>query len=245
MELDFQKPQMRNGNEAHSSNTKGKKMSGKFMYDLVRQYLPELHPRQAHALTDYLFLLKKWNRVYNLTSITTAKAMVIRHILDSVSISPFLVGKRIIDVGTGAGLPGIPLAILNPKRKFVLLDSNNKKARFLRQAKMELQLNNVEIVHSRIEEYKNMRRFDCIISRAFSSLNEFFKSSEHLLLPRGCYLAMKGVYPLSELKAVEQHKYIVNVVEKLEVPDLTAERHVAIATLSDQGFSFEENSGNY
>ncbi len=194
--------------------------------DLLNEYLPDLSSEQIYKLQQYLFLLKKWNRAYNLTSITTTKAMVIRHVLDSLSVSPYLKGDHIIDVGTGAGLPGIPLSIVNPDLEFFLLDSNNKKSRFLKQAKMDLDLDNVAIIHSRVESYNPPIRFDTAIARAFSSLNEFLLNTKHLVCKDGGqFLAMKGVYPLSELEALTDG-FVIDAVDRLEVPDLGAERHV-------------------
>jgi 16S rRNA (guanine527-N7)-methyltransferase len=200
-------------------------MSARFMQELLKEYLPNLSNRQLYMLNNYLFLMKKWNRVYNLTSITTAKAMVIRHALDSLSISNHLQGRRVIDVGTGAGLPGIPLAICNPHMDFVLLDSNGKKERFLQQARIELRLRNVEIIGSRVEEYKPTKPFDSVISRAFASLNDFLAYSKHLGCGNATFLAMKGVYPLTELESIHKEFYLEKV-EKLKVPDLNADRHI-------------------
>lgn len=194
--------------------------------ELLNEYLPDLSSEQIYKLQQYLFLLKKWNRAYNLTSITTTKAMVIRHILDSLSISPYLKGDHIIDVGTGAGLPGIPLSIVNPDREFFLLDSNNKKSRFLKQVKMDLDLDNVVIIHNRIEAYNPPIRFDTAVARAFSSLNEFLVLTKHLVCKDGGqFLAMKGVYPLSEVDSLTDG-FVVDAVERLQIPDLEAERHV-------------------
>lgn len=194
--------------------------------ELLNEYLPDLSSEQIYKLQQYLFLLKKWNRAYNLTSITTTKAMVIRHVLDSLSISPYLKGDHIIDVGTGAGLPGIPLSIVNPDREFFLLDSNNKKSRFLKQVKMDLDLDNVVVIHNRIEAYNPPIRFDTAVARAFSSLNEFLLNTQHLVCKDGGqFLAMKGVYPLSEIESLTEG-FTVDEVERLQIPDLEAERHV-------------------
>lgn len=196
--------------------------------ELLNQYLPHLHVDQISRLKHYLLMLKKWNNVYNLTSITTAKAMVLRHILDSLSISPLIQGDKILDVGTGAGLPGIPLAIANPDKQFYLLDSNQKKIRFLQQVKLELELSNVTVVNARVEGYQPEICFETIMARAFSSLNEFLVQTKHLLCSSGVFLAMKGVYPLSELETISKD-FKVKGVEPLHVVDLNAERHVVIA----------------
>jgi 16S rRNA (guanine527-N7)-methyltransferase len=223
------------------------------MKEMLQEYLPDLSSEQIYKLQTYLHLLKKWNRAYNLTSITTSRAMVIRHVLDSLSISPYLKGEHIIDIGTGAGLPGIPLSIVNPDKEFFLLDSNNKKARFLKHAKMELDLDNVAVIHNRVEAYDPPVRFDTAVARAFSSLNEFLVYSKHLLASDGQFLAMKGVYPLSEVECVEEG-YNIEEVIRLEVPDLDAERHVVrvtkdqafhakAAVTEDEGYDDEDNSG--
>ena len=196
--------------------------------DLLLEYLPGLDPEKIFKFSKYLYLMKKWNRVYNLTSITTTKAMVLRHIMDSLSINNYLKGDNIIDVGTGAGLPGIPLAIFNEDKAFFLLDSNNKKIRFLHQVKIELELDNVVVVQARVEDYKGPVCFDTILARAFSSLNEFLVATKHLVCPDGVFLSMKGVYPLSELESVNRG-FVIEKVEPLHVKDLNAERHIVIA----------------
>lgn len=201
------------------------------MKELLKEYLPDLPNDQLYKLQRFLFLLKKWNRTYNLTSITTSKAMVIRHILDSLAVSPYLKGESVIDVGTGAGLPGVPLSIVNPDMEFFLLDANNKKTRFLKQIKMELDLDNIVVVHSRAEAYTPPIRFDTAIARAFSSLNEFLVMSQNLLCKDGQFLAMKGVYPLSEVDSVQEGFHVDEVI-KLDVPDLNAERHLIKASFS-------------
>ena len=195
--------------------------------DFLVAYLPNLDQEKLFKLAKYLGLMKKWNRVYNLTSITTSKAMVLRHIMDSLSIAPYLKGENVIDVGTGAGLPGIPLSILEEERTFFLLDSNNKKIRFLQQAKMELELDNVVIVNSRVESYIPPVCFDTIVARAFSSLNEFLLATQHLVCDDGLFVAMKGVYPLSEIETLHS-SFVLEKVEPLEVKDLNAERHAVV-----------------
>jgi 16S rRNA (guanine527-N7)-methyltransferase len=176
-------------------------------------------------LRQYLFLLQRWNQVFNLTAIRNMPDMVWLHILDSLAISPYLQGKRIIDVGTGAGLPGIPLALTQPDKEFVLLDSNSKKTRFLMQAKLELDLNNVEVIHSRSEDYKPLQKFDSIVSRAFSSLAIMLAHTQHMITQDGQFLAMKGVYPRQELQALP-NSFTVLGVHPLVIKGLAAERHV-------------------
>ncbi len=174
---------------------------------------------------SYLDLLQKWNRVYNLTAIRNYDDMVQLHILDSLSINPYLRGKRIIDIGTGAGLPGIPLAIINPEKEFVLLDSNSKKTRFLIQVVHELKLQNVQIIHSRCEDYHPEKCFDTIVTRAFASLKEMLVITKHLICTQGQFLAMKGVYPEPELKDIPDD-FIVLGVHALRIKGLDADRCV-------------------
>ena len=196
----------------------------------------EVDMAAAHQekILHYIELMIKWNRAYNLTSVRDPKEIVVRHILDSLSVGRYLEGESIIDVGTGAGLPGIPLALAYPDRVFTLLDSNGKKARFLFQVQHVLKLSNVNIVNERVEGYqksnqlnevKTYKRFDTIIARAFSSLREMLYNTEHLAHPHGVFLAMKGVYPLTELHEIPS-EFKVLFVEKLTVPFLDAERHL-------------------
>ncbi|MBD3609400.1 MAG: 16S rRNA (guanine(527)-N(7))-methyltransferase RsmG [Gammaproteobacteria bacterium] len=181
----------------------------------------------ANGMLDYLDLLSKWNRVYNLTAVRKPEQMLTRHVFDSLAILPFVEGKRIIDVGSGAGLPGIPLALTMPDCEFVLLDSNSKKTRFLQQAKTDLKLDNMEVVHERVEEYQPEQLFNTVVSRAYSSLAGMLESTSHLLLDDGVNLAMKGVYPVAELDAIPAGFELISV-EQLQVPDLDADRHVVI-----------------
>ncbi|QMT58749.1 16S rRNA (guanine(527)-N(7))-methyltransferase RsmG [Legionella sp. PC997] len=157
------------------------------------------------SLADYLFLLNKWNLAYNLTAIRDLESMVSKHILDSLAILPWLRGKQIIDVGTGAGLPGIPLALARPDFNFVLLDSNGKKTRFLNEVKRQLNLKNVEIVQFRVENYHPTQGFDTVVSRAFSSLVQMIQWTQHLIADDGIWLAMKGRDPDTELNEIKQH----------------------------------------
>lgn len=159
----------------------------------------DLHQAQIDRLLDYVNLLIKWNRVYNLTAVRDRQRILERHILDSLSVLPYLQGTRVIDIGAGAGLPGIPLAIAKPGNAFVLLDSNSKKTRFMQQVKTELSLTNVEVVCSRVEEYQPEPLFDVVISRAFSSLLQMAQWSAHLCAEQGSMLAMKGSYPDAEI----------------------------------------------
>ena len=177
------------------------------------------------SLLEYCELLIKWNKTFNLTSVDDPEQMISLHLLDSLAVLPFLPGGRVLDVGTGAGLPGIPLAIARPEQAFVLLDSNGKKTRFLVQASGQLGLENVEVVNQRVEQYQAHELFDVIISRAFSSLGQFLSACNHLVSPRGQFLAMKGKLPEDELHHLPDGFHLVSSVE-LKVPGLDAERHL-------------------
>jgi 16S rRNA (guanine527-N7)-methyltransferase len=177
------------------------------------------------SLLEYCELLIKWNKTFNLTSVDDPEQMISLHLLDSLAVLPFLPGGRVLDVGTGAGLPGIPLAIARPEQAFVLLDSNGKKTRFLVQASGQLGLENVEVVNQRVEQYQVQELFDVIISRAFSSLGQFLSTCNHLVSPGGQFLAMKGKLPEDELHHLPDGFHLVSSVE-LKVPGLDAERHL-------------------
>jgi len=174
-------------------------------------------------LLDYLALLVKWNKVHNLTAVRDQDEMVTLHLLDSLAVLPHLSCTSLLDVGSGAGLPGIPLAIVRPDLRITVLDSSHKKTTFQRQAKVELGIGNLEVVCSRVEEYKPASKFDCIVSRAFSDIAEFMRLTTHLLADGGHWLAMKGVYPYEELAQVSSATY---EVVPLEVPGLQAQRHL-------------------
>jgi len=175
-------------------------------------------------LLDFIELLAKWNATYNLTAIRTPAEMVSKHLLDSLSVLPYLQGRRIVDVGSGAGLPGIPLALASPEREFVLLDSNAKKTRFITHAMATLGLNNVQILHSRAEDYRPAELFATVISRAFASLREFVRLAGHLGAPHGALLAMKGEPPVDELN--EMPAGYSAEVHALKLPGLDAKRCV-------------------
>lgn len=171
----------------------------------------------APPLFEYLLLLDKWNAAYNLTAVRDLESMISKHVLDSLAILPWVKGPRILDVGTGAGLPGIPLAIAMPDAQFVLLDSNGKKIRFLNEVKRRLDLKNLETVQFRVENYHPAQGFDTVTSRAFSSLEQMIHWTQHLVAKDGIWLAMKGRYPDTELEAIQQkycvEGYTVNGVE--------------------------------
>ncbi len=184
-----------------------------------------LDMEQQEKLLAYVALLYKWNKTYNLTAVRDPLEMVGKHLLDSLAILPHLHGPRILDVGSGAGLPGIPLAIAAPRLELTLLDSNSKKTRFLVQAKGELGLSNLSVVHSRVEQFRPERLFDTVTARAFASLADMLAGTAHLLAPGGCLLAMKGEYPTEELAALPPGVEVREVIA-LTVPGLQAQRHL-------------------
>ena len=191
---------------------------------------------QTNQLLDYRALLERWNRHYNLTAIRDPEAMVVRHLLDSLSVLPHLdlpdgSPGELIDVGTGAGLPGMVLAIARPDLNITLLDSNGKKTRFMVQAKMELDLANVIVEHARVENARSENGYDRVLSRAFASLNDMIDGCHQLLADGGRYLAMKGQYPQEEIDAVRRknaHRISSIEVETLVVPGLEEERCLVV-----------------
>ncbi|MCU7914839.1 MAG: 16S rRNA (guanine(527)-N(7))-methyltransferase RsmG [Candidatus Thiodiazotropha sp. (ex Gloverina cf. vestifex)] len=172
-------------------------LQGAEMLDLA------LTKEQVEKLLQFLALLAKWNQAYNLTAVRNPLEMVARHLLDSLAVVPHLEGRRCLDMGTGPGLPGIPLAVIRPEIEFVLLDSNNKKVRFVRQAILELGLNNVEAVHTRVEDYQPANGFDMLISRAFTSLPNMLDLTAGLRRKDTVLLAMKAIVPQDELQTLE------------------------------------------
>jgi 16S rRNA (guanine527-N7)-methyltransferase len=178
-------------------------------------------------LNDYLALIEKWNRVHNLTAVRDSAKMVSVHALDSLAILPHLQAASVLDVGSGAGLPGIPLALMWPRARVVLLDSNHKKAAFLRQAAIELGLKNVEVVCERVEMWESPQKFELVISRAFSDLPEFLKLAGRLCADDGVVAAMKGVYPDEELAQLPA-AFKLRAAIPLKVPGLSAERHLVV-----------------
>lgn len=178
-------------------------------------------------LIEYLALLQKWNRVYNLTSIRDAGKMVSGHLLDCLAVVPHVSGGRVLDVGSGAGLPGIPLAVARPDLRVSLLDSNQKKAAFLKQAVAELRLKNADVVCERVESWHPIEKFDWIISRALAGLAEFAALTGHLLAPGGVFAAMKGVYPSEEIEQLPPDLRASQAL-RLNVPGLESERHLVL-----------------
>jgi len=186
----------------------------------------QLDTPQVHRLAALVGLLAKWNRVYNLTAVREPRDMVIRHILDSLAVLPYLRGDSLLDVGTGAGLPGLPLAIARPELAMTLLDSSDKKLRFVRQAIAELGLDQVAAVHARMEAYQPAKPFAMVISRAVSSLSDLYRMTRHLARYDGRWLFMKGTWHDVELDDFE-HAGRVRI-ESLRVAGLDAERHLLI-----------------
>ncbi|EDW5053671.1 16S rRNA (guanine(527)-N(7))-methyltransferase RsmG [Salmonella enterica] len=186
-----------------------------------------LTDHQKTLLVAYVDMLHKWNKAYNLTSVRDPNEMLVRHILDSIVVAPYLQGQRFIDVGTGPGLPGIPLAIVLPDAHFTLLDSLGKRVRFLRQVQHELKLENITPVQSRVEAYPSEPPFDGVISRAFASLNDMVSWCHHLSGEKGRFYALKGQLPGDEIASLPDN-FSVESVEKLRVPQLEGERHLVI-----------------
>ncbi|CAH3774964.1 Ribosomal RNA small subunit methyltransferase G, partial [Klebsiella pneumoniae] len=186
-----------------------------------------LTDHQKNQLVAYVGLLDKWNKAYNLTSVRDPNEMLVRHILDSIIVAPYLQGSRFIDVGTGPGLPGIPLAIVCPESHFTLLDSLGKRVRFLRQVQHELKLDNVTPVQSRVEAFPAEPPFDGVISRAFASLNDMVIWCHHLPAANGHFYALKGLAQKEEMESLPEGYDIVEVIE-LHVPRLEGERHLVV-----------------
>ena len=180
---------------------------------------------QVEQLETYVGLLVKWNKTYNLTAIKKPGEMLSLHLFDSLAVAPYLKGNSFLDVGSGGGLPGIPLAILQTDREFTLLDTVGKKTRFMQQAAIELKLPNVSVVQTRVESWSPDKSFDAIISRAFASLEDFVILASRHLHSQGRLYAMKGRYPKDELSALPEG-YRVVAEYQLEVPQLDAERYL-------------------
>lgn len=179
----------------------------------------------AVKLDRFVSSLMKWNKTYNLTAIREEQQIVSLHILDSLSVCPYVKGSSTIDVGSGGGFPGIPLALYFPERDFTLLDSNGKKTRFLQQMKIELDLKNCTVIHSRVEDYEGL--FDQVCCRAFASLKDICDSTKHLLGEGGEIMALKGKIETEDLK-VKKDQFELKEVHKLIVPTVMADRHLMI-----------------
>ncbi|MFZ7235713.1 16S rRNA (guanine(527)-N(7))-methyltransferase RsmG [Avibacterium gallinarum] len=183
--------------------------------------------QQKDQLVKLVALLDKWNKAYNLTSVRDPQEMLVKHIMDSLVVSPYLQGDRFIDVGTGPGLPGLPLAIINPDKTFVLLDSLGKRISFIRNALRELGITNVIPVLSRVEDYQPEKLFDGVLSRAFASLKDMTDWCQHLVDENGIFYALKGQYHQEEVEQLSADLVIKNVIN-LTVPELIGERNLVL-----------------
>ena len=194
----------------------------------VQQLGISLSKSQMQQLLQFVELLQKWNKTYNLTAIEDPQDIINKHIVDSLSITSYLVGNNIIDVGSGAGLPGIPLAIMCPEKQFVLLDSNVKKTRFIQQASIELRLKNIQVVHQRVEQYLPSQIFQTLVSRAFSSSNKLLDRCELIL--KSLDQTGRIIFMLGKQKQLETLPKSYNVLEiqSVKIPQLEAQRHIAI-----------------
>ena len=192
---------------------------------LVNKTDLEVNSKQINLLAEYVLLLKKWNKAYNLTSIKNENDMLIKHIMDSLVVSPFLEGENFIDVGTGPGLPGIPLSIINQNRTFFLLDSLGKRTRFLNHVKGTLSLKNINIVQSRVEKFIPDIKFDGVLSRAFTSIPNMLELCNHLVDSQGFFYALKGNIDKDEVSQIDS-SYIVTDIFSLKVPELNASRNL-------------------
>ncbi|WP_299796687.1 16S rRNA (guanine(527)-N(7))-methyltransferase RsmG [uncultured Shewanella sp.] len=193
------------------------------------EYLAEMNlsatEQQKKQLIGFVEMLNKWNKAYNLTSIRDPQQMLIRHIMDSLAVSPHLEGEHFIDVGTGPGLPGIPLAIMNPDKSFVLLDSLGKRIRFQKQVQHELGINNISSVESRVEAFEPETKFDGVLSRAFASIEDMLHWCHHLPADNGCYYALKGQLAEDEMAKLPEEFEVTDIIE-LKVPRLDEQRHL-------------------
>jgi len=199
---------------------------------LVAQTDLYLSESQLAQCVQYVALLDKWNSAYNLTSIRDPQEMLIKHVLDSLVVAPYLTGQRFIDVGTGPGLPGVLLAIYYPDKDFTLLDSLGKRIRFLNQVKMQLKLQNITPIQSRVEDHQPVPGYDGVISRAFASLNDMLSWCKHLPAPNGRFFAMKGAAVQEEIAALPDFVK-VDAIHNLQVPQLDAQRHLVVLSKSE------------
>lgn len=195
----------------------------------LEAYLAEINlsatAEQKKQLIDFVGMLNKWNKAYNLTSVRDPEAMLVRHIMDSLVVSKHLQGERFIDVGTGPGLPGIPLAIMNPNKTFVLLDSLGRRIRFQKQVAFELGIRNISSVESRVEAYQAEQQFDGVLSRAFASIQDMLSWCHHLPAENGLFYALKGQLNDEELQQMPSGFVIKEIIE-LKVPKLDEQRHL-------------------
>lgn len=194
---------------------------------LLKSTALSVSDQQKDQLVKLVALLDKWNKAYNLTSVRDPQEMLVKHIMDSLVVSPYLQGDRFIDVGTGPGLPGLPLAIINPDKTFVLLDSLGKRISFIRNALRELGITNVIPVLNRVEDYQPEELFDGVLSRAFASLKDMTDWCQHLVDENGTFYALKGQYHQEEVEQLSADFVIKNVIN-LTVPELIGERNLVL-----------------
>lgn len=192
--------------------------------ELINQTDLSVNDEQIDKFIQFVELIVKWNKAYNLSSIKQPEEMLVKHIMDSIAVAPFVTAQKNIDVGTGPGLPGIPLAIMHPDKQFTLVDSLGKRVRFVKQAVFELKLTNVTPMQARIEDVTS-NDFDCVMSRAFASLTDFVSISEHLLTRDGFFLALKGQLQNDEISLLPE-EFSVAQVTPLLVPSLNGKRHL-------------------
>jgi 16S rRNA (guanine527-N7)-methyltransferase len=197
--------------------------------DLLRKHINktqlQVSSKQIVQLVEFVNLLHKWNKAYNLTSVRDPKEMVVKHIMDSIIVAPHLTEQQYVDVGTGPGLPGIPLAIMHPDKSFILLDSLGKRVRFMKQVAYELKLANIQPVQSRVEDFASQVPIDAVLSRAFASLKDMLHWCQHLVDSAGTFVALKGQLPQQEIEELPEGFKITEIV-RLDIPDLTGERHL-------------------
>ena len=195
---------------------------------LIAQTKLEVSDNQRDQLVGYVEMLNKWNKAYNLTSVRHPSDMLVKQILDSIVVSSHLQGQRFIDVGTGPGLPGIPLSIMNPDKEFYLLDSLGKRIRFIKQVLHELKIDNVTPIQSRVEEFQPQDKFDGVLSRAFASMVDMVEWCHHLPKAQtGCFMALKGQLPQDEIDQLPDWCSVTDI-KALQVPELEGERHLVI-----------------
>lgn len=192
---------------------------------IARLGLNEITASQRDRLVRFVSLIHKWNKAYNLTSVREPEQMMVKHILDSLAVKPFVTERNVVDVGTGPGLPGIPLAIVLPDVQFTLLDSLGKRVRFMKQALYDMGVENAAPIQSRVEAHNPQQPYDAVISRAFASLKDMLHWCEHLVDSQGKFLALKGQFPQSEIDEVSDH-FQIDKVNTLSVPGLEGERHL-------------------
>ncbi|MGF1877820.1 16S rRNA (guanine(527)-N(7))-methyltransferase RsmG [Photobacterium frigidiphilum] len=202
------------------------------LVQLIAQTELQVTELQVQQLVGYVELLHKWNKAYNLTSVRDPNEMLVKHIMDSIVVSAHLQGDNFIDVGTGPGLPGIPLAIMCPEKNFTLLDSLGKRIRFIKQVVHELKIINVTPVQSRVEEFQPEQGFDGVISRAFASMNDMVSWCHHLPAENGHFLALKGQFSEQEVADLPEWCSVTEV-KSLQIPELEGERHLVILTAKE------------